>query len=293
MSGVESEITKTRDDRRTLEDERDAKIKAESGRIGSKESVSIRQQKISDSYVDQLKEIDRKEDRLVDQYNTALKTIEMQMGFKQQDYTNAVAEYSANFSQTLQLYNVLKANQTEEKNVASANLSIITNYLTEGIKSGKIDPNNIPQDIQNTMTKLELQQGLIPGFTASLMKMMNKDKETRATITSDDKSTVTVLYKDGTSETFKTGIYETPKESDLTEAELERKAVVDMKSQLKGVSGGADKDPDAVAKYGHGYVSPDDWKKARQAWIERFPGKGDVFDETFAIYKNPDNPYYE
>ncbi len=281
ITAIETQLNEVKDTRQTLLDARDAAIKAESTRIGSKESVSIRQTKIKDSYVDQLNELDRRESRLTDQYNTAMKSIELTMNFKEKDYEEAQQIYQQDFSNSLQLYNILKSNESEEKQIAGANLTIITNYLTEGIKNGKIDPNNIPQDIKNTMTKLELQQGLIPGFTASLMSMINKDKETRATITSDDKSTVTVLYKDGTSETFKTGIYEAPSESDLTEAELERKAVTDMKSQLKGVAGS------------DGFISPDSWKKARQAWIERFPGKGDVFDETFAIYKNPDNPYYE
>ncbi len=72
----------------------------------------------------------------------------------------------------------------------------------EAIFLGKITAGNIPQDMQNTITKLELQQGLIPGFTMSLMSVINKEKESLATITSDDKSTVTVLYKDGTSEVF-------------------------------------------------------------------------------------------
>jgi len=54
----------------------------------------------------------------------------------------------------------------------------------------------------------------------------------------------------------------------------EKDAIADMKTELMKVRG-AD-----------GYISPDDYKKAKEAWFQKGLNK-DVFDENFEMFANP------
>jgi len=42
-----------------------------------------------------------------------------------------------------------------------------------------------------------------------------------------------------------------------------------------------------------GYVSPDDWRKAKRAYVEAGYGTATDFDKQFSVFKNPQNRFYE
>lgn len=70
------------------------------------------------------------------------------------------------------------------------------------------------------------------------------------------------------------------KGKDPTPAEVTKENVKNVVDTLNSVSG-AD-----------GFISPNDWKKAKQLWVREGYGTAAEFDKTFDGYMNPNNPEY-
>ena len=176
--------------------------RTEEGKIGPMSLIGEKEKALQLQADRQLADLNSRKSVLVEEYNTKLNVISQTMQFAQQDYANATADYQTKFNNSLKIYDLLKTEENETINVAKANLTVLTNYLQTGIQNGVIDPTNIPADTQNLITKLELQQGLTPGITAQLLSVMKPEKEVRATIISDDKSTANIIYSDNTIDKF-------------------------------------------------------------------------------------------
>lgn len=243
------------------------------------EIIGSKQQKLYTQYKQERIKLENDLATLKDEYTTKLNAIGQVMQFTAQDYNNASSEYQTKFNNAIKLYDMIDKESDEKVNVAKANLTVMSTYLQTAIKNGKMTSINIPQETKDLVTKLELQAGYLPGLTMSLLSVTNKDKEVLQHIESKDKSTITVIYKDGSTETFKTGMYEPPTNNE-NESERKRRAITEMKAKLQSVTGG------------DGKVSPNDWAKAKNAWALEGYNVED-FDVTFKGFKNPDNQYYE
>ena len=206
LDALESQINKNKKLLRDMEESLTQGLYDEEGRLRPMGLITTRQKELQEQARRKMNEITRANQTLVDEYNTKLSMIQMTMQYSQQDYANAVQDYQLKFNQSLQMYNMIKSEETAEQKVAAANLTTLTNYITTAIQSGKLTAETIPQDMRNMITKLELQTDSIPGITMALMNITEPTKNKLATITSPDKSTVSVLYDDGTVQTFNTGV---------------------------------------------------------------------------------------
>lgn len=217
------------------------------------------------------------------QLQTANSVIQNTMQLKQMDYTAAKGAYDSAFSQNLQLFNVIKglhdADVTEEERIADnarANLQIIYGNLKD------TPDTEVSSDLSYTINKLELEAGLPKGFYSRIQA--EKPEATvlsTTTRTSAGQKYADVIYKnkDGSLSTKTVNLGKTNEGSgnDLSEAELERGARSSIVKTLDPVRGG------------DGYVSPDDYKKARSAWISAGFAR-DTFDKSFAAeYVNPES----
>lgn len=219
------------------------------------------------------------------QLQTANSVIQNTMNLKSLDYNAAKGAYDSAFSQNLQLFNVIKglydADVTEEERIADnarANLQIIYGNLKDSPDT------EVSSDLAYTINKLELEAGLPKGFYSRIQAEKPESKVLSTTTrTSGGTKYADVLYQngDGSLSTKTVNLGATNEGSgggaDISEAELERGARSSIVKTLDPVRGG------------DGYVSPDDYKKARSAWISAGFAR-DSFDKAFAAeYVNPDS----
>lgn len=140
--------------------------------------------------------VSRQISSVTDQLNTAYNVINLTMSFQNLDYQDAVARYNTEFSQNLQVIDLVRGIQkdaiTEQQRQidnARANLTIYTNAIT----SGNLDPGSLSQDQKVQLAKLEAQSGLPIGFTSQL-GLSAKD---RIVSTSTNNGVTSVVLTDG------------------------------------------------------------------------------------------------
>lgn len=108
---------------------------------------------------------------VTDQLNIKYSMIDTMMNLTQLDYKNASEAYDSQFSQNIQMINLVQGIQSNEKaqeqktqDTARANLQIIQNNLTEG----NMSYTDLTDDEKLNIRKLEIQAGLPAGFTERL-----------------------------------------------------------------------------------------------------------------------------
>jgi len=124
------------------------------------------------------------------------------------DYANASAAYDKQFAQNISLFNAAKgieeANKSEEQRAldnARANAQIMVNSMASNNQTFDL----LSPGQQATLTRLGVESGLGADFF-KMVAASSSNKEILTTINSDDDSTVSVIYKDGSQQTFATGI---------------------------------------------------------------------------------------
>jgi len=192
--------------------------------------------------------------------NNKLNTLKITMDLTGQDFANASTTYQNEFNRNVQLYNLMAGAEEREithaerlRDDARANLTTISNIFT---KSGVVWA-DLTEDNKTKIKALEIQAGYPEGLSEALMSMDSvAEKERSFQIVSDDKTQVTVFYKDGTSQTFSTGISPTP-ETPGTGSKWEQlqSATQDMHTALSG------------AVDTNGFVTNHQWNQAKDAWI--------------------------
>ncbi len=145
--------------------------------------------------------INREINTVVDQLQTSYAVIETYMSFLNMDYQDAVNAYNTEFSQNMQIYQLVDAEMDEREAAARSNLQIYMNAIT----SGNLNYGDLSGDQKLTLNKLEVQSGLPVGFTSTL-KMNPKD---RILATSSDKTEAWVLDSNGNMTVIKTGLTDT------------------------------------------------------------------------------------
>lgn len=142
------------------------------------------------------------------QLNSKYNVIDNIMKFMQVDYSNAVDSYDKQFSQNVSVYNIakgisddLKTEQEKVSDNARANAQIIINTMnSNGTTYGELQV-----DQQANLTKLGVQSGLGASFFQDVMNV-SAGKDILTTITNDDKTRSTIIYKDGTTKVISTGL---------------------------------------------------------------------------------------
>ena len=278
LEAEEAELVARRRERTNAERDKTVAMNVITGRVGEVE----RQES------ERLDYIVRQKQQLVNQLSTANSAIENIMNFRKLDYDTAKGAYDSEFSQNIQLFNVVKGVRDDaiseierEEDNARANLNIIYGAF----KDGGIDPDSIDATTAYNVSKLEIQAGLPSGFYQKIAKSNPEGKilstTTRTTsgakyadilTRNPDGSIVSKsVYLGATNEGSGSGDKE-------TEAEMNRRAVKSMATDMNSMTGE------------DGYISPADYRAGKQNWISAgFSGKD--FDASFSSYANPDHLY--
>lgn len=180
-----------------------------------------------------------------DQLQTSYSVIEQYMSLMSLDYQDAVAQYNADYSRNLQIYQLVDEEMDEQVASARANLQTYMNAIT----SGNLNYSNLSANQKLAINKMEIQSNLPVGFVSSL-KMNPKDQ---IFATSSDGSQVTIIDENGHFQTLNTGI--TPKADKVTESEKIADAQKRIMSDLNDVTDWKD-----------GYVSPKDYRDLANQW---------------------------
>ncbi len=121
-------------------------------------------------------------DRRINTYNTHIANrnniINAQMGFKQQDYATASAEYDKQFTQNLQLYNTVQDKIGVDKELEEAardNARVNLQIVQKQIEEGAIQYNDLDDDKKNLIRDLEIQSGYPQGFTKFITANVDGD----------------------------------------------------------------------------------------------------------------------
>ena len=144
-----------------------------------------------------------------DQLNTANSTISAIMQTKQMDYETASAAYKAQMDENISLFNAAQGIEQSLKtdaqnaidNARSSAQILVNGYSTAGLSFSDLSPSQ-----QAQLTELAVKSGFDPSFYETLMSVTSEvQKDILTQIISDDKSQVSIVYKDGTTATIPTG----------------------------------------------------------------------------------------
>ncbi len=135
------------------------------------------------------------------QLNNRANVINSIMGLKKEDYANSSAKYDKEFSQNLQLLNSVEGSKNREEDNARATSQVLLSSLQE---SG-LTYADLGADQKVMLAELSLQAGLGKDFYPTVLAK-SASKPILTQIISDDKTTATILYKDGTTKKFATGL---------------------------------------------------------------------------------------
>lgn len=236
---------------------------AERGKPVATNVIEGRISKESQQAQEQYDFVGRQISSITDQLSTANNAISLFMNFENLDYQDATARYNTEFTQNLQVIdlvrNIQKDQITEEQRKidnARANLTVFSNAIT----SGNMNPANLSSDQKLQIQKLEVQSGLPVGFTQSL-GLSAKD---RIISTSTDNGVTQIVMSDasGNLTVKKVG---TPTSSTTVKTPVAISAMQTKLIELKGAGS---------------FISPKDWNQQRLIWQQ---GQYDVkdFDNAF------------
>ena len=201
---------------------------------------------------------------ITDQLTTKYNVIDNLMKYTGEDYANSVDAYDKQFTQNLNILNTVKGmvdtQKTDTERIADdarANAQIIINTMANtGTTYDKLGTTE-----KATLTKLGLESGLGQNFFSDVLKF-SAGKDILTTVVSDDKTTATIMYKDGTTKKISTGLSASASTGNLTTAEVKNQGFNDINGILdtKGATT-ASGDP---VKDSNGYITP----KGLQALIK-------------------------
>ena len=168
--------------------------------------VTGKQSKLNEEYQNKLQTLQSKQANISSQISNANTAISTIMGYKQQDYSNATANYNNQFSQQMQLSSALNSKADESKQEANANLNIVLNSI-KGTAWDDLDASS-----KVSIQKLALQSGI----DESLVKALVDSQDVAEILTTSEgydangNEIKTIIYKDkngkaGVVETVSTG----------------------------------------------------------------------------------------
>jgi len=275
LDAEEQQVRAQKRERLQSEEDKAVPLNVISGRMGEVERQENKR----------LESISVQKQGIASQLQTANAVIENTMNLKKLDYASAKDAYDTEFSQNLQLFNVVKglydtdvSERERGEDNARANLQIIYNGLKEG------NGGEVSETLKTTITRLELEAGLPSGFYERINTSTEKGKilsTTTRTVGGAKFADILTKNADGSLSTKSVRLGATNEggtsENEPTEAELTRGA----SSRISGAL-----DP---KRGSDGFVSPDDYKAARNAWMTAGFSRKD-FDDRFADeFVNPES----
>jgi murein DD-endopeptidase MepM/ murein hydrolase activator NlpD len=194
IEGLQKQVTDIDTQIAEVQDSLTAGIHKISGELAPMELITGRQQELQNQATEKLNALNRTKSNLVTQYNNAIGTVSMLMGFTQQDYANASTDYNTKFNQFISLANMITGQQNTAQDNARANLSIITN----AINSSKKTWTELDSTMQAQIRSLEVQAGMPQGTTEYFLSA-KPNAEVLSTVQGTDaegNDIVTFIYKD-------------------------------------------------------------------------------------------------
>lgn len=171
VADLETRMNDLKAQKLTLQDSLQMGLDKVSNKLEPMELIGPEQQAIQAQAQNKINAIDRDLAQVQDEYNTKINVISNLMQLQQTDYANAVNNYNTQFSQTLQLQDLLSTQQDRatsqanaQRDTSKANITLIMNTLQgSGTSWDKMD----------SSLKTELQSlGLKAGFTTLEMQAM-------------------------------------------------------------------------------------------------------------------------
>lgn len=284
ITDLETELTDLKSKKQAILDTVDALNYDEEGKPVALNVITGRQTEEQRQANREIQTIERSIENTANQLNTKYSIVDSLMTYTKLDYDTAINTYDSQFTQNLNLFNTVKgivdsqkSDKEKKEDNSRANLQIIYN----GLSSGSIDNSAITADMKTTITKLELQSGLPVGFYQSLQNK-NPKSDILSTTTRESNGTkyadVILKNSDGSLSTksITLGNVDVGSGGDLSYTELLTQARAKVAPQIQAVRGG------------DGYVAPENYQKARDAWV----GSGlsaEDFDKSFKQYANPES----
>lgn len=205
---LESSLNSLQAQARDIEAQKQARINSEKGKPVAMNVISGRVSEVEQQENERLTVINNSIQTATAQLKTKLDAVDTIMKYTAMDYDNAVQNYDKQFSQNVQVMNLVKGIMDDEKSDeervvdnARANAQIMINTMNANGTTYK----NLTPDQQVNLTKLGVQSGLGANFFSDVMNV-SAGKEILTTITNDDKTKTTIMYKDGTTKVIPTGL---------------------------------------------------------------------------------------
>ena len=174
-------------------------ISEEEKRLAPMTIIRKRQAALSQEQQDELRDLVRQKNALVDQLNMKYNNINTIMDLKKQDYKTARDNYEWEYNKAFQIYQNMDQQASKDQTTAKANWQTLINSI-----KGE-DYSKLPEDFKLNLKKLELAAGLPAGISEMALRGKS-DKTIR--YSKADNGKLFILYDDGTSEIRDMGIEE-------------------------------------------------------------------------------------
>jgi hypothetical protein len=204
----ENQMTELQRQSRDIQAQKQARINSEKGKAVAMNVISGRVGEVEQQENERLTAINNSIQTLQSQLNTKYNVVDSIMKYASMDYDNAVKDYDTKFSQNMDMFDMVRNISKDEKtdierqeDSARANAQIMIDTMN---KNGTTFQ-QLSTDQQTNLTKLGVQSGLGSEFFKDVMKV-SAGKEILTTITNDDKTKTTIMYKDGTTKVIPTGL---------------------------------------------------------------------------------------
>jgi len=182
VPGMEEELNSLKDELRTQEATRRARVGETRGEVSRMGAIEGRVGEVERQEAERMDTINRMIAYKQDQLNTAYGAIEFMINLKQIDYDNGMRMFStqldANISMYKQLRSDFESDRTfeqaliqDQRDHATATLQIYTNLIT----SGNMTYAGLDSGTKTELKKLEVQSGLGSGFIANLQMTPGAD----------------------------------------------------------------------------------------------------------------------
>jgi len=275
VADLENQLNDLRAQEADLLAAKETRVAAERGKPVATNVIEGRVSQVEREENERLAAVQRSIANVTNQLQTKYNVIDNLMKTKQMDYQAAVEAYDKEFATSVSMFNAAKniedADKTaieQQQDNARANAQILLNsYSNSGLTYDQL-----PQTDKTNLTKLGVQAGLGADFFANVLNNSARtNKEILTTIVSDDKTKATIVYKDGTTTTFSTGLPAEVKTPSVTKAT--ENAITSADAQLE-----LDK------KIGEGgFVDINDYRNIRREYAAKgIPAS--TFDSYFSDY---------
>lgn len=230
----------------------------EEGKLKSMASMSASERRMQEQSTLTLNTLVNQQKAITDQLTTANNVVKTMMDAANQDYTNATAAYDKQYSQAIQLQQLLDNESNTTVDNARANLTIMLNN-----NSGTPSASTLA-----TMNKLAMQAGWPDGLVNQVVSSGIQADYTTTGYDKDGNQVVSFFSKKNGGTLIKS--VTTPGVKSETAANTLSQATSDISNQLQSVIGKDNK------------VAPENYNKQKSIWQSKYGLSGKDFDNAFS-----------